>query len=213
MAVRLPGLQVGRSLPSGRFLVFIYVIGWINRNWTRYLPASAILPQPTLLPRAVRVNLIIIIIIKCTKNRNFNCSIYIYIYTYICAYFANVRYLLRSLIVPLSNIKQISQIIYSEVELTLSEFPINRITATKEHVRRTNSLLDSFKLSAWKFEFLIIFYNFSWLICFKNFRFCYYNNTVQYIVIRLCFFSVENNLIKLSELYIIRSNVFTNHFG
>jgi hypothetical protein len=66
MAWRLSGLCIGRPLPPGRFLVLIYVRGWVDSRAivrldligfrTRDLPACSIVPQPTTLPRAPHKN-------------------------------------------------------------------------------------------------------------------------------------------------------------
>jgi hypothetical protein len=69
MVVRLSALCAGRPLPPGRFLVLIFVRGWVDLksimrleglgklrksddftgNWTCDLPACSIVPQPTML--------------------------------------------------------------------------------------------------------------------------------------------------------------------
>jgi hypothetical protein len=70
IAVKLPALRAGRPLPPGRFLVFISVTAWVDRQGdiaagrirpiekihlivtqTRYLPACSTVPQPATLPR------------------------------------------------------------------------------------------------------------------------------------------------------------------
>jgi hypothetical protein len=75
MAVRLSGLCAGCPLPPRRFLVLISVRGWVNPRChsasgkvrsieksndliglrTHDLPACSIVPQPTTLPRALRL--------------------------------------------------------------------------------------------------------------------------------------------------------------
>jgi hypothetical protein len=71
MAVSLSALRPGRPLPAGRFLVVIFIRGWIDPgavvplegfgklkksnnliwNGTRDFPACSIVPQPITLPR------------------------------------------------------------------------------------------------------------------------------------------------------------------